>query len=51
MMNIDRDTAILIGILLLAIGAAYNAQEAHRHTHELACKVEHSDLCYFARKH
>lgn len=36
----------VIGWLML-FGAYYNAREAHRHAHELACHVGAAELCAF----
>lgn len=41
----DRST--LIFAALMALVAAENAKEAHRHTHELACHVQADDLCRY----
>ena len=37
---------VFLGVILLVAYAAYrNAQEAHAHTHEIACHVGAADLC------
>lgn len=36
------ELTIIIGLLM---ALHYNAREAHRHTHELACLVDHPTLC------
>lgn len=36
-----------MALAALIIGAYYNAREAHRHTHELACHVDHPTLCKY----
>lgn len=36
---------LMVGVLLLSVAADYNAREAHRHTHEIACKIGLTELC------
>ena len=40
----------LIAIHLFVWSASYNAREAHKHTHELACHVGASDLCDYHKE-
>lgn len=41
------DRFILTLTCICAILASYNAGEAHRHAHELACYVQDPDLCAY----
>lgn len=36
-----------IAVIVMLFAAAYNAKEAHRHTHELACHLQADDLCRY----
>ena len=42
----------LVAIFLITLGwmTHYNAREAHRHTHELACHVGADELCSWHHK-
>lgn len=39
------DRIMLIAVVLLSYQAAYNATEAHRHTHEIGCALDYQPLC------
>jgi hypothetical protein len=41
------DLFFKIYVIVLLAFTYYNATEAHRHTHELACYVQAADLCEF----
>lgn len=43
------DSIFKLAVIVLIFSAAYNAAEAHRHTHELACHVQAEGLCRFHR--
>ena len=42
---------LLITTAIAAIDAAFNAQESHRHAHELACVLSYEPLCKFHKEH
>jgi len=41
---------LLIFLVYIALGAKYEAREAHKHTHVLACSVGEQNLCSYAEK-
>ena len=39
------DRILLIAVVFLLHQVAYNATEAHRHTHEIGCALDYEPLC------
>ena len=41
------DRVIIIIAALFSYESAHNSREAHRHSHELACAINHDALCKY----